>query len=114
MFVTKSYRGRMRETFIGEPIIPMEGTFLPSGAAPGEPILPRQFLWNGEPYSIVGVLEKWKEAGDCRHGSDERYVRKHWYRVRTSEGSEMKIYFERQRRTRGGSRWRLHTLRRQE
>jgi hypothetical protein len=47
---------------------------------------------------------------NSRHGSGERYVRKHWYRVKTTEGPEMKIYFERQRRSSGGSRWRLYAV----
>jgi hypothetical protein len=59
---------------------------------------------------VQQVLEEWKEAGDCRHGSGERYVRKHWFRIRTTEDLEMKIYFERQRRSSGGSRWRLYSL----
>lgn len=100
----------MKEAFIGEPIVPVEGSFLLSEAAIGEPGLPREFSWRGKQFSIVAVLDKWKEAGDCHHGSGERYIRKHWYHVRTHEGLEMKVYFERQRRS-GGSRWRLYTLR---
>lgn len=99
----------MRPMFVGEAIVPVPGTFLLSRAAPGEPGLPERFSWRGKEYSVAAVLEQWKEAGDCRHGSGERYVRKHWYRVHTTEGVEMRIYFERQRRF-GGSRWRLHTL----
>jgi len=100
----------MRETFVGEPIEPMEGTFRLSEAAIGEPGLPQSFSWRDRQFVIVAVLEKWKEAGDCHHGSGERYVRKHWYRVRTDAGLEMRLYFERQQRSRG-SRWRLFTMR---
>lgn len=100
----------MKERFIGEPIFPAKDSFLLSEAAIGEPGLPQQFSWKRNEFTIVAVLEKWREAGDCHHGSGERYVRKHWFRVRTTENLEMKIYFERQRRTRGDSRWRLYTL----
>ncbi len=42
----------------------------------------------------------------------DRYVRKHWFRVRTDDGREMKIYIERRGRMRGRPkpRWRLFTL----
>jgi len=67
--------------------------------ARGEPGLPRRFLWRDEEYEIDTVLEQWKETGPCKSGSDEQYVRKHWYRVRTTNGAEMRIYFERQARS---------------
>jgi hypothetical protein len=98
------------ETFVGEPLIPQDQTFSTAEMAQGSPGLPRQFSWRGRRHAVLEILEEWKEAGDCRHGSGERYVRKHWFRIRTVEGLEMKIYFERQRRTSGGSRWRLYSL----
>ena len=105
------YTGRVKETFIGESITPVSKSIQVSSTLPGEPLLPTEFKWHRQRISIAVVLEKWKEAGDCHHGSGERYVRKHWYRVRTQDGLEMKIYFERQpRRGRSSSRWRLYTV----
>ena len=101
----------MKESFIGEGIKPLDESFSASPMAMGKPGLPRTFSWKGKTFSVLKVLEEWKEAGDCHHGSGERYVRKHWFRVRTTENLEMKIYFERQRRTSGGSRWRLYSIR---
>jgi phosphoribosylglycinamide formyltransferase-1 len=101
----------MKETFIGEAITPEDMSFSVSPMAAGKPGLPRTFSWKGRRFSVLQVLEEWKEAGDCRHGSGERYVRKHWFRVRTTEELEMKIYFERQGRSSGGSRWRLYSMR---
>ena len=101
----------MRETFIGEAITPDDMSFSVSPMAMGKPGLPRKFSWKGRRFTILEVVEEWKESGDCRHGSDERYVRKHWFRVRTTEDLEMRIYFERQGRSRGGSRWRLYSIR---
>lgn len=100
----------MNETFIGEAIHPEDMSFSLSPMAMGKPGLPGKFSWKGKSISVLAVLEEWKEAGDCRHGSGERYVRKHWFRIRTTEDLEMKIYFERQRRSSGGSRWRLYSL----
>jgi hypothetical protein len=97
------------ETFIGEAITPEDTSFCASPMAMGKPGLPRTFSWKGARFSVREVLEEWKEAGNCRHGSGERYVRKHWFRVRTTENLEMKIYFERQARSSGGSRWRLYS-----
>jgi phosphoribosylglycinamide formyltransferase-1 len=99
------------ETFVGDAITPAESSFSASSMATGGPGLPSVFSWKGRRYSVLEVLEQWKETGDCRHGSGERYVRKHWFRIRTSEGLEMSIYFERQRRSSGGSRWRLYSVR---
>ena len=101
----------MKETFVGEGITPENTSFSVSPMAMGKPGLPRKFSWKGRTFSVLEVLEEWKESGDCRHGSGERYVRKHWFRVRTTEDLEMRIYFERQGRSSGGSRWRLYSTR---
>jgi hypothetical protein len=101
----------MKERFVGEGITPEDSSFCVSQMAMGKPGLPQKFSCEGKGFSILEVLEEWKEAGDCHHGSGERYVRKHWFRVRTSDDLEMKIYFERQGRSSGGSRWRLDSLR---
>ena len=100
-----------KETFVGDAITSEDSSFSASSMAMGGPGLPRVFSWKGREYSVLEVLEQWKEAGDCRHGSGERYVRKHWFRIRTSQGLEMRIYFERQKRSSGGSRWRLYSVR---
>lgn len=101
----------MTETFIGEPITSEDMSFSVSPMAMGKPGLPRSFSWRGARFSVLEVLEEWKESGNCRHGSGEHYVRKHWFRVRTTENHEMRIYFERQGRSSGGSRWRLYSIR---
>jgi hypothetical protein len=101
----------MKDTFIGEAIVPEDMSFSASPMATGKPGLPRTFSWTGRKFTVLEVLEEWKESGDCRHGSGERYVRKHWFRVSTTEDLEMKIYFERQGRSSGGSRWRLYSIR---
>jgi len=103
--------GSDRDRFVGEAIDPDEASFDAAGMAAGAPGLPRSFSWRGTHFGVLAVLEEWKESGDCRHGSGERYVRKHWYRVKTAEGPEMQIYFERQQRSSGGSRWRLYSIR---
>ena len=101
----------MKQSYIGEGITPEDESFSVSPMAMGKPGLPRKFSWKDKTLSVLEVLEEWKEAGDCHHGSGERYVRKHWFRVMTTENLEMKIYFERQRRSSGGSRWRLYSIR---
>ena len=98
------------EEFIGEKIRPAPGELL-AAASPGEPALPRKFIWRKKEYVIERVLEKWRDTGGCRHGSAERYVRKHWYRVVTADGAEMRLYFERQPTVRPMKRtWRLYTI----
>ncbi|MFZ7127184.1 MAG: DUF6504 family protein [Desulfobacterales bacterium] len=98
--------------FISEMISPVADTIDMSRAAPGAPGLPAVFTWRDRRLVIVAVLRQWRETGPCRHGSGERYVRRHWYEVQTESGAWLKIYFERQ--TRPGSsrfqRWWLHSM----
>jgi hypothetical protein len=111
------------ETFVGEPIKPHEALFSASAMATGKPAAPQSFVWREQTYLLQQVLTEWKEAGNCSHGPGERYVRKHWFRVRVvedlsqdgaadqiAEPLEMRIYFERQRRS-SGSRWWLYSTR---
>jgi phosphoribosylglycinamide formyltransferase-1 len=102
----------MAEEFISEPITPVAGTFDPGGMTRGEPGLPQRFVWRNTEYTLAAVLEAWKEDGSCRHGSGERYLRKHWFRIQTEQGPRMRIYFERQARSKGQSktRWWLDTI----
>lgn len=102
----------MKEELISEAIKPVAESMDPSRMARGAPGLPGRFVWRGKEHAIAEVLDEWKETGDCRSGSPERYVRKHWFRVRTTDGDEMKIYFERQARSQREkkSRWWLYTV----
>jgi hypothetical protein len=102
----------MAERFISEQIKPVAGTFETVGMTRGEPGLPQQFIWRDQQYAVTQVLEVWKEQGPCRSGSTEMYLRKHWYKIRTAQGPEMTIYFERQPRSKRESkkRWWLYTV----
>ncbi|MCX7891508.1 MAG: DUF6504 family protein [Burkholderiales bacterium] len=102
----------MSERFVSEPIQPVVATADASRMAAGEPGLPAEFSWRGRPLVVARVLASWRETGPCRHGSGERYVRKHWYEIATPAGETMKIYFERQpRRGQRASHWRLYSVR---
>ena len=100
----------MGRQFVGEPIEPDPDALDAARMAAGEPGLPLRFHWRGRPVRVTRVLRSWRETGPCRHGSGERYVRKHWYEVRTDAGSTLTIYFERQSRSRADRtrRWWLH------
>jgi len=104
--------GIMRWDFVSEVIMPVAGTANTAGMSRGGPGLPERFIWREAEYAVAEVLDTWKETGDCKSGSDERYVRKHWFRVRTTDGREMKIYFERQARSRRERklRWWLYAV----
>ncbi len=102
----------MAEEFISEAIRPVAGTMSTSRMAAGGPGLPRQFEWRSQVVTIVRVLSAWGETGPCHHGSDECYVRKHWFEVVTDSGATMKIYFERQPRSakQRKARWWLFSI----
>jgi hypothetical protein len=101
----------MLDRFVSEAIRPVVATCDPLRMAAGEPGLPHEFVWRGRTIKIAAVLRTWRETGKCRHGSPERYVRKHWFEVATTSNSTMKIYFDRQPRNgRKSDRWWLFTI----
>ena len=97
----------MKTEFIGQTIKPIPGTLDTARMASGEPGLPRGFTWGQDTIEIAEVIRTWKESGPCHHGSGEQYLRKHWYEVRTSTGTQLTLYFERQPRgrTKAKQRW---------
>ena len=97
--------------FVSEPLEPV-GDFDTAAMARGEPGLPSGFRWGKRTLEIAEVLERWKEHGDCKHGSGERYLRKHGYRLRTADGLILKIYFQRSfgRAQKASSRWWLQSV----
>ena len=102
----------MSEEFVSEPIKPVAGTFEPAAMTRGEPGLPGRFIFRDKKYEVTEVLEVWKELGPCRSGGPERYLRKHWFRIRTGNGLIMTLYFERQPRSKRQNkmRWWLYTI----
>lgn len=101
----------MAERFVSEPIEIVVETCDTRRMSMGEPGLPRQFIWHGRVVEIAAVLRTWHDIGPCRHGSDDMYVRRHWYEVTTIGDGTMKIYFDRQsRRGRKGARWWLFSI----
>ena len=73
--------------------------------ARGEPGLPHKFNWRNRTWTVAEVLESTKSYGDCAHGSGERYVCKHAYRVRLTTGQILNLYFQ---RSFGRGRFRTH------
>ena len=102
----------MGEEFISEPIEPVAGTFYTAAMTRGEPGLPERFIWRDIEYAVADVLEAWKETGPCRSGGPEKYLRKHWFKIRVEGGLEMTVYFERQARSKHHNkvRWWLYTV----
>ena len=102
----------MVERFISEPLRPVEAGADTTAMAGGGPGLPKAFTWRAETVQVARLLRTWRETGHCRHGSGERYVRKHWFEVVTTDRRVMRLYFERQaRRGRITARWWLFAIR---
>jgi hypothetical protein len=102
----------MNSQFISESITPLFKGPPARAYVPGEPVLPQGFQWRDTEYWIESVLKVWKESGPCRSGANELYLRKHWYRLRMTDHTEMEIYFERQARSskQRKQRWWLYTV----
>jgi len=98
--------------FIGEPIVPDPEALAAIQTRPGEPALPTRFTWRGQQHVVVAVLRTWADTRRDRDGSSARYRGRHWFRVRTSAGLIMNIYFERHPRSRAQARqrWWLHSI----
>ena len=62
------------------------------------------------------VIKKWKELSRDKDSGDDKYVRKHWFKITTTNGYTMKIYFDRQVRSKGQIklRWWLYSVSRDE
>lgn len=106
----KRYRKPVTE-FISEPITPSAGTFDVSRMGRGEPGLPEGFTWREESASIVEVVETWKQSSR-EGGVGELYLRRHYYKLRMSDGSVWTVYFVRQAPRSGNrkARWFLYSL----
>jgi phosphoribosylglycinamide formyltransferase-1 len=96
----------LHKEFVCEPIEPVKTSFDTASMSAGEPGLPARFIWRGQEHQVAAVLDKWKTTGSCRHGSGEQYVRRHWFRVVTTDGTQLEIYFDRRSRSRQkNQRW---------
>lgn len=101
----------MPATFVSETITPLEASFDTAGMARGEPGLPQKFRWRKKDFVVAEVLEQGKTRGECKHGSGERYVRRHSYRIRTTDGTVMRLYFQRSfGRATATSRWWIQSV----
>ena len=80
-------------TFVSEPIRPADG-FDTGAMARGEPGLPPAFHWHDQAYTVAECIEQWKQSGPeigRRHG--ERYLRRHYFRLRMADGAVWIVYF---------------------
>lgn len=101
----------MTDRFLSEPLEPVVALADTARMATGEPGLPARFRWRGRTLEVAGLLRSWRDTGPCRHGSGERYVRRHWYEVVTPDQTTLKIYFERSPRPGAkGPRWWLYSM----
>lgn len=97
--------------FISEPISPLAGTFDTRVMSRGEPGLPAGFTRAGQVLGVVSVLQAWKESSR-EGGVGEWYLRRHYYRLRMSDGSTWLVYFIRQSPmgSNRGPRWFLYGI----
>jgi len=102
--------GALEEQLVSEEIVPVGSSFLPQEMATGAPSLPLRFRWRECEIRVARMIESWRTTGACYSGSGERYVRRHWFWVEAADGARMRIYFERQPRSRRPTRrWWLYT-----
>lgn len=102
--------------FVSEPIAPVGGTADLSAMARGEPGLPNGFEWQAARFEIVERLEQWKQSSpEGGRAGNEVYLRRHYYRLRMSDGAIWVVYFARQaaRSASPKRRWYLYTVERQ-
>ena len=98
--------------FISEPLKPDRLTFDAAAMATGVPGLPTGFQWRDQHFEIATVESSWKECEPCTHGSAERYLRKHFWKLRTKSGEVLTVYALRKvkRGENPKARWWLYTI----
>jgi hypothetical protein len=85
------------DEFISESIEPRGAGFDAAAMARGEPGLPPGFLWRSDSYDIVERLESWKQSSpEGGRAGGELYLRRHYYKLRMSDGTLWTVYFTRQ------------------
>ncbi len=97
--------------FVSEQIQPLPGTFDAGAMARGEPGLPQGFTWRDAPSQIIGRISQWKATSPEGGRADgEVYLRRHYFKLRMSDGSAWTVYFLRQPPGKGASknRWYLY------
>lgn len=98
--------------FVSEPICPDAGTFDAAAMATGTPGLPTGFSWRDRHFQIGEVLSAWKASESFNHAGGERYLRKHFWKVRLNTGEIATVYAL--RKVKAGEntkrRWWLYTL----
>jgi hypothetical protein len=97
------------EQFISEPVTPAPGTFDTAMMARGEAGLPGRFTWRGREYTVARLLASWKSSTADR---GEMYLRRHWFKITTTDGQTMTLYCDRQAKNakRPTRRWWLYTI----
>jgi hypothetical protein len=98
--------------FISQPLTPL-GPFDATAMGCGLPGAPAGFVWGGVAYRIVALLETWKQSGpEGGRPEGERYLRRHWFRLRMSDGAVWTVYFLRQAPRSGSARrrWFLYEV----
>lgn len=93
MHEAKEAYGEVQQ-LISEAIRPVPGSFDAGFMSRGVPGVPREFFWRKQKYVVTQVMSTWRTTGPCRHGSGERYVRRHWFEIRTLSGEVMTLYFD--------------------
>ena len=107
--------GKPKAELISEPITPKAGSFDTSRMGRGEPGLPSSFTWRGGSFEIAEELSAWKESSrEGGRAQGDLYLRRHYFKLRMSDGSTWTIYFERQTPRTGNpkQRWFLYTRQR--
>ena len=98
---------------ISEPITPRAGTSDAVRMGMGEPGLPTGFDWRGVSLDVVETLSAWKHSSrEGAHAGGDLYLRRHYYKLRMSDGAIWTVYFVRQSPKSGNakSRWFLYTV----
>jgi len=100
----------MHKTFVSSAIQPV-GDFDAARMQFGEPGIPEKFRWQKLDYTVAGVLESAREYDDCKHGSGERYMRRHGFRLGMADGTIWNVVFQRTfGKTRFKARWWLRSI----
>ncbi len=91
--------------FVAEPLEPVGGAFDTAAMGTGLPGLPNAFRWRDQEFQIAAELGSWKHSASYNGTvGGQRYLRRHYWRLRMSDGSAWTVYFIRHTPRSGSSR----------
>ena len=97
--------------FISEPIKVDTDSMSTETLAKGAPACPQKFWWHEKEYRVEKLLDSWRKITPEGGRKDaEKYVRSHYFKIKTTRNEIMTIYCDRKITRKRKTGWGLFTI----